>query len=114
MNDGTSTFPSAMPANASTDSPRNDHWSPTNERAPSPIAMARAPSVIAPFRDSRTARETAVAPNTAKQMPGRAVRTPAATPLMPSDSRSSARTGPIEVAPGRRLMASRSTAAIAT
>src|SRR5690606_23276200 len=68
------------------------------------------PAVTAPLMPVRRESAAAHAPAAANVSPGRAVSTPAIVGLSPRPCCTSARTGPTEVAPGRRLTATSSTA----
>src|SRR5665811_744895 len=110
MKTGTRMLPIPAPSRASTDSPRNATWLLTSDRASRPMAAAAAPNVSAPAVPSLFDSVTAVAPAIAKQNPGRAVSAPARVGEKPRLWVISASTGPIEVAPGRRMIAIAATA----
>src|SRR5450759_4199766 len=110
MKTGTRMLPIPAPSRASTDSARNATWLLTSDRATRPMAAAATPSVNAPAVPSLFDNVTAVAPAIAKQNPGRAVSAPARVAEQPRPWVISASTGPIEVAPGRRMIAIAATA----
>ena len=105
MKAGSTTFPIAAPASASSEKRMNNCQEFVAARKTRPATASPAAITNAPTMPVAAVKRFATKPTRAKQRPGREVRKPADVGLRSKAALSSSKTGPIEVAAGRKVSA---------
>lgn len=105
MKAGSTTFPIAAPASATSEKRMNNCHESVTTRRTKPALESAAAITSAPTAPVAAVNRFATSPTKAKQKPGREVRSPAAAGLSRNAALSSFKIGPTEVAAGRRVTA---------